>query len=433
MNLTEILQLKSSDIDKALLQKLFAISPDGKQTINPEQRLILDEKVLKEANSEILSFKDIRNELGKETTIGRIIANLVLYGFSFINYELIQDSKKTTMTAYNNEEVLHDIKPFVKYKNIVLTKGNLSILYNELAELFIDKKINSNAMDNFIDRLNWLGFTLTPYINPSLDILSISPNAEIKKIRRDVFKKYEKEIAENDVVTFNNKVEKEILSQASDILDKEKCSGKLIYDSGVNGSFSTNYKVTSLMRGVVAQSDDPTAYSIATSSLTEGVSKEEVATAGDIAVQGSIGRAISTRQGGYLTKKFHAAFQSIIADKAGTDCGTPYTLDIELTAKNFKDYIFRFIVEGGKTKMIEREDDKYIGKIVRMRTPFYCQNPLVCHKCVGDLVHRLGIRNIGLTSANIGASLLNASLKSFHSLSVKNERFNIKDYIQEAK
>lgn len=433
MDLNEILQLKSSEIDKTLIQELVAIHPDGKQKVNPEQRLILDEKVLKEANSELLLFKDIKDHLNKETTVGRIIVNLALYGYSFKSYKSLEEGKSPTMSYAYEEETLTDIKPFVTYKNMAFTNGSIQILYNELSELFIDKKINSDALDNFIDRLNWLGFTSTQFINPSLDILSISPNPEIKKIRKEVFKKYEKEIAENDVVTFNNKVEKEILSQASDILDKENCSGKLIYDSGVNGSFATNYKVTSLMRGVVAKSDDPSIYSIATSSLTEGVSKEEVATAGDIAVQGSIGRAISTRQGGYLTKKFHAAFQSIIADKPGTDCGTPYTLDIELTAKNFKDYIFRFIVEGGKTKMIEREDDKYIGKVVRMRTPFYCQNPLICHKCVGDLVHRLGIRNIGLTSANIGSSLLNASLKSFHSLSVKNEKFNIKDFIQETK
>ena len=437
------LSLKSGDIGRTLFNNIF--NTDSPNHIDPSTKVVLDEAILKENNSELLLFKDIKEHLGKETTFGRIILNLAVYNIKDSAVENIvdDDEKKKAAKAMGlsaplksatadsgriNNEI--EIKHLISYKNFTFTKSSADKLYEEMANLFIDKKISHFVMEQFTNNLNWLGFTLVPYLAPSMDLLSVSPTKEIKDIRKKTFDEYSDAIASNDVLTYNNEVEPKILSQAAKILDEKHSSGKLIFDSGVNGSFNTNYKITSVARGVVAKSNDPAAYTIATSSLVEGVSKKEMPVAADIAVQGSQGRAIDTRQGGYKVKQFYAGFQSISADFPGTDCKTPYTLEVLID--NYKDYLYRNIEENGKIVNLSRESkDKYLGKVVKLRSPFFCQNPKICHVCAGDMIHKLGIRNIGLSSSNIGSALLNASLKAFHSLSVKSASFNIEDFMTE--
>jgi hypothetical protein len=195
-----------------------------------------------------------------------------------------------------------------------------------------------------------------------------------------------------------------------------------------------NYKLTALFRGVVPKSDDPTQYKIGLSSLTDGVSKDEIALAGDIAVQGSIGRAISTRQGGYLVKQFNSAFQSLVVDDPGTNCGSVRTITVELDDKNFGQYLYRYIIDGGVVVQLSQDNkSKYVGKKVKLRTPFYCRTVKICNTCAGDMLYRLGIKNIGLTTSNIGSALMNAALKAFHSLAVKTASYNIEDFMSEVK
>jgi hypothetical protein len=434
----KIFEIKGANITRQLLHVVF--NEESSSYIPPNTKLVLDEKMLKEADSEFCKFKNAGELYGKETTFGRFIVNLALYNVKDMQAvvtdreQKIRDLAKDVIGSQGSHQQFRydvDIKGLITYKNFTLTAKDMDKIYSEMSQLFIDEKITYQAMNQFIDNLNWLGFTMVPYVNPSMDILSMSPTKEIKKIRADVFKEHKDIIDRNDVVAYNNVIEPKILSQASKILDEKGSSGKIIFDSGVNGSFSGNYKITAVARGVVAKSDDPTQYSIATSSLVEGVSKDEVGIAGDIAVQGSLGRAIDTRQGGYKVKQFYAGFQSVVADAPGTDCKTPYTIKVDLDDKNYGDYLFRYVAEGDKLVLLDRDNkSKYLGKTVKMRTPFFCQNPKICNKCAGEMLGKLGIKNIGLTSANIGSALLNASLKAFHSLSVKTEKFDLEDFME---
>lgn len=437
--LKQILGLKAEMIDRHFIHKVFNAGADG--SIEANTKVVLDEAVLHEVGSEIVNFKNAKELFGQETTFGRIVFNLVAYNIRDLRTEAQHDEKTAAaLKAQGGERIRTtinydfdvDIKPMITYKNFTLTGNAMDKIYGELSELFVDGKITSHAMQQFIDNLNWLGFTLVPYMAPSMDILSMNPTKEIKKIREDVFKEHKDIIDSNDVVAYNNVIEPKILSQAAKVLDEKGSTGKMIFDSGVNGSFGGNYKITAVARGVVAKSDDPTQYTIATSSLVEGVSKREIGTAGDIAVQGSLGRAIDTRQGGYKVKQFYAGFQSVVADAPGTDCKTPYTIKVTLDEKNYNDYLYRYVVERGQLVLLDREAKaRYVGKTVDMRTPFFCQTPKICSKCSGEMIGKLGIKNIGLTSSNIGSALLNASLKAFHSLSVKTANYNLEDFMTE--
>jgi hypothetical protein len=416
---------KASEINRTTLHMLFN---EGQPSyVPPNTKIILDEKILKEVDSEFCKFKNADSLYGKETTFGRFLANIVIYNIKDASVSNKGDPNSIEIYDYNTE-----VKQLIDYKNFTFDAKKIGAIYSELSELLIDGIITSQAVDQFIDNLHWLGFTLTPYMTPSLDIISVSPTAEIKAMRDKMFKENQDVFDNNDVMKYNNNIEPALISQAAKILDDAKSSGKIIFDSGFNGNFSTNYKITSLARGVVAKSDDPSSYSIATSSLVEGVSKKETVIAGDIAVQGSLGRAIDTRQGGYKTKQFYAGFQSVTADVADTDCGTTYTIKVQLTPSNYSEYTYRYIVENKKLVLLDRKNkDSYMGKTVDMRTPFFCHNPRICNKCAGEMLVKLGIKNIGLTSANIGSALLNASLKAFHTLAVKSNSYDISDFIQE--
>lgn len=454
-SLRQILALKASMIDRAFLHRAFNAGSD-RGHLEPNTKILLDEQILKEVGSEFNAFKNAKELYGQETTFGRLVFNLVTYNImdmssdKFSKEDIAAREQATKLMAKDEKKAQEinaelakkrfqanyafdvDVKQFVTYKNFTLTAGDMEKVYKEMAELFIDGKITAHAMQQFIDNLNWLGFTLVPYMAPSMDVLSMNPTKEIKKIREDVFKEHKDIIDNNDVIAYNNVIEPKILKQAAQILDEKGSTGKMIFDSGVNGSFNGNYKITAVARGVVAKSDDASQYTIATSSLVEGVSKKEIATAGDIAVQGSLGRAIDTRQGGYKVKQFNAGFQSVVADAPGTDCGTPYTIKVTLDDKNYNDYLYRYVVERGQLVLLDRDaKSRYVGKTVDMRTPFFCQTPRICSKCSGEMIGKLGIKNIGLTSSNIGSALLNASLKAFHSLSVKTGTFDLEDFMTE--
>lgn len=423
---SDFLKLHGSDITRSFLHTIFVLDNKKKRLFEPNEKIILDEKLLKEYNSEILLFKNAKDILGKETTIGRLLFNLAAFNFEFSVYENQSKTKEVEITT----EKKVSIKPYVSFRHeMIVNKSSLNDVYSEITEQFVDGILPAEVLNNIIDRIQWFSLTLVAYMNPSMDVKSVAATPEVRKMRDKILKDNESVIENNDVIYYNKNVETEMIKKASEIMDKEKSTGKIVYDSGAQGSITANYKLTALARGVVTASDDPNKFTINKSNLSDGVSKEEVVTAGDIAVQGSIGRAIATRQGGYLVKQFQSAFQSVVLDEAGTDCKTPYTLDINIDG-NFKDYIYRYVMVGGKSVLIGRGDkEKYTGKTVKLRSPFYCQTKKICNVCAGDMLYKLGIRNIGLSSAGVGSTLLNGALKAFHTLSVNSETYNIFDFI----
>ena len=165
--------------------------------------------------------------------------------------------------------------------------------------------------------------------------------------------------------------------------------------------------------------------------------------------------------GGYKTKIFNSSFPSIILDKPGSDCKTDGTVSIELTEANYKDYRFRYFMEGSTICLIEEfykefTDDaekkdfiekltksipfkgikiysykQLLGKTLKMRSPLYCQSKHICNVCAGNMFYKLKIVNIGLLTNLISNKLMNYSMKSFHDPSVKVTEFSISNYIKE--
>jgi hypothetical protein len=94
-------------------------------------------------------------------------------------------------------------------------------------------------------------------------------------------------------------------------------------------------------------------------------------------------------------------------------------------------FLYRYIVEKGKLVLLDDDNiEKYIGKTVKLRSPLYCNDEgHICNICAGELYRMMGMKNVGLISYTIGSSLLNASMKMFHDMTIHTKKLNIEDYI----
>ena len=112
----------------------------------------------------------------------------------------------------------------------------------------------------------------------------------------------------------------------------------------------------------------------------------------------------------------------------GSDCGTKRYLEVNLTSDNIDDYMYSYIIEGGKLVELTSDlRDKYIGKKVKIRYSSMCEakNGYFCSKCAGNLWYRLGIRHVGLITTQLPSRVKLVAMKSFHSNQVVLEDMNV--------
>ena len=428
-NPKSVLYLKTHEVTKDFLINTFAtVGDNDAPLINPNSTLILDEKALTEANSPILKFKNIKSILGEKTTVGCFVSHLVLFDINFDftdSYRSVEGDVK-----FSNKGNLCE---YLNYHNGAFTKKVMGSFDGEIANLFLERKIDSSVGTVYVDRAQWLGYTAAIFSCPSLDLKTVNPSKKIRNFRDKKLKENAKAIEEKDLKRFSE-IEKEILDYAADELNKDDATGKLIYDSGFNGSFTNNFKVTSIFRGIAPKSDNLSEFEIVTSSLNEGIKKTDIPPHADLAVLGGAGRAKDTALAGYKTKIFNAAFGAIVAGQHGSNCKTKRTSEHLLTAKMKKGYMYRNILDGTKIIQLTPDNfDMYVGKKVQMRTPNYCITREICSVCLGDMSYRLKFRHIGLHVARFTNKLMNLSMKAFHDMSADPDTFNLLDYIEEVR
>lgn len=428
-DLRTVFNLKTADVTRDELFAMFAIMGDNnKAAIEMNAKVIIDDKFIKENNSRFALVKNYSSLIGTETTVGKVVVHLYIFDIDY-NFDILdsnfsnRDSKVIGSSAGN-------LLSQIDFLNKPLTKKVAGALDAAMAEIFVDGVIHDVVMEEYINRNQWLGYTTTVFTMPSLSTDTINPPKNIRNYRDKIIKDNKDVFDTKDLVKFA-KLEKDVLNYASTEMDKQNVNGKLIYDSGFNGVWTNNFKVTSIWRGIAPKSDDMNQYDIVTSNLSEGIAKQDIASHADLAVLGAAGRAKDTQLGGYKTKIFNAAFASVVADKAGSDCKSTGTITKELTEANFKDYRYRYILNNnGSLTMIEPKDKaKYIGRTVKLRSSLYCTTRWLCSKCIGEMSYKLKIRNIGLHTSRVTSSLMNASMKAFHDMSVAQDQYDLTDYI----
>jgi len=392
-----ILSITPEDIHKDFLRDLFSATEKSDAKYKPNEKFRLPYSRF-ESKYKIGNF----SKGYVVTTIGRYIFNLVInpIGDPFI---------------YKN----------LGYQNDVFDKSGVKKLENKLNNLLLEDKITTKQYIRYIDRRDFIGYGSSNLFQVTLNFNLVAPNPAVMQRKEELFKKYEKEIEEGNVLVIS-RIEKELLELAKKKVGNEE--GMAIYDSGSRGSFSNNYKNSAIMRGAIEKLNGDIV--ISKSSLSEGIPMEELSAYKDVLVNGGYARGKETQQGGYMAKQLSASFQSMVLGEPDSDCRTKKTIPVTLTSKNKKGYLLRYIVERGKLVLLDNDNiDSYIGKSVNMRSPMYCTNENMCSKCAGELYFRLELKNMGLTFNRVGTRILNLSLKQVHDQTKSTKSINIFDYI----
>lgn len=311
------------------------------------------------------------------------------------------------------------------YVNIPLTAGNSSKNEALISKALIEDKITISQMYDYIDYRDNLGMQLHSVIATSFTPKTITTPPSVQKRKKELFKQYDKELSAGDIVT-SEKIEKELVGMAKKELAGDP--GLDLYDSEARGNFG-NYKNMNIFKGAT-MNNMTGQYEIVRSSFMDGIKKEDIPSFGNAVVAGAYPKAVGTQESGYLAKQLLSSMQSEMLDEHGSDCGSTKTIEVDLTAKNSKDFEYRYVVEGGKLVCLTPENmPRYIGKTVHMRTPMYCLGEKTCNICAGEMNYKLGILNIGLGCSKVATTLLRMGMKKFHISNLKSTQIDVNDML----
>lgn len=355
---------------------------------------------------------------GKTKTM---ISSMMKTGDSFVleANEYFNKTKITTnpgLFIYNKLIIERELTGVLGYWNTTIDGGQLGKIEDLLSKALLNDVISEETMFAYLNRTQWLSMQLHSVVSGSFTLSSLEPLPKVTKRRNELIKQHKDLLEAGDVVT-SVKIEKELLAMADKELEKDH--GLDLYRSGARGSFGNNFKTISVMKGAVY---NPTTarFDIVTSNFMEGIKKSDLPVYGNSVVTAAYPKAIGTATSGYFSKQIIAALQAVVLDGPGSDCGTKGTLSTRLTEHNIKDHLYRFVVEGGKTVLLDEDNiSKYVGKDVKMRSVMYCIGEKKCEKCSGLMYRKLKIDNMGMTASRISSTLLNMSMKKFHDTSSK--------------
>lgn len=391
-----LLSLTPDSITKETMMKYFA-NFDGEEAMFLfNDKFVLPKRVINEYAKEEIQKEDIH------TTVGRYIFNLFL--------------------IFSNPEFLKKLG----YINRLVDNGGIGDISNAISSLIIDKKITVKEYYDYMNRLEWFGFANSAFTTPSINYDIVKPLPSVMKRKEELIKENKEKLEAGDVTT-SALIEKELVElSAKELKDNSAFD---LYKSGAKVNLGNQYKNMNIMNGALL--DNTTGnYRIVTNNFVNGLSKEDISANGDSLVSGVYSRACGTQKGGYEGKKITSAFQSVILDSAGTDCGSNHYLKILLTKDNKKFFNYRYIKKGNSLVLLNDDNiDSYLNQYIELRSPMYCKGKKICNKCAGESYYLLGIKNIGLTATKVSSTALNASLKQFHDQSIKLTSFEFEEYI----
>ena len=330
--------------------------------------------------------------------------------------------------VFNKAFIEKELFDLFGYINKPITSKVFKEINKKMSYAVMEDKLPLDAIKRYIMK--------TEKFQPYCNILSTSitenmlsiPKAIAKK-KQELLKKYEKELATNDPIV-SQKIEKELIEECK-VLLKDDPSVDMI-NSGAKIDWGNNFKNMFVMRGATKNPDplNPNGeYTIIKSDFTTGIAPDEYAAFADSLTVGPYARAKKTADGGAMEKTFVKALEHLYILPAGSDCGTKRTKTVLLTKDNIDDWMYSYIVESGNrlVELTSDNRDSYLGKKVKFRYSGLCESEKgICNKCAGNLFTRLGIKNVGVASYVIPASIKLKSMKTFHDSTIK--IFDMGDY-----
>lgn len=341
------------------------------------------------------------------TTVGRYIFNLVTLAYAYGD-----------KWPYCNEELRND---------------GVEDLMNDMCDELLMGRITGEEYGKFQTRLIWLN-NFTEIFVPGVSLNLLVLPDDIKRELERLIKDNKECIINGNVAEYVNKVEKPILAFAKKWYIDHNEPGWLIYAKGGKPDFGNTFKSMFLETGPIL--DIATGkFTISTAAYIDGIPPEEYHVYGNKGVFGAYNRAVNTQYSGAKTKEFAVAFQSLVVTEE--DCGSNYTIGIDVTPKNKGTIKWRWIRDPkypNEFILVTPDDvDKYVGKHVEFRSPMFCMSDNLCWKCMGDLYRRMGLKNAGLASQRLTSTFMNKSLKAMHNQTQSTTTINWSDCVYEEK
>lgn len=390
--INHLLVLKQSDVTYSFMMNIFG-SFNGKSLCSQYDTFVVPAGAFKFLNKK---GKEVSNSNQFTTTIGIWVFNIFFlrdFNFSWL---------------------------FGGYLNENIKSGTFEDINQKLIYALAEDKIDAETYKKYLDYTQFF----MPYetiLSPNHTEKILTCTKLIEKKKQEYIKKYAEELKNGNVV-IAEQIEKELLEYAKEILGDDPSLD--VYDSGAGGKFGNNFKNMYVMKGPI-RDPDPNAkqqFNISMSSFLDGVSADEYSLIANSLSSGPYARAKKTEIGGYWEKLFGAAFQTVVLDEAGSDCGSDKYITVELTSKNISDFMYNYIIKsnGNLEELTSDNMDKYIGKKVNMRFSAFCKSKTgICNKCAGNFFYRRGGKNIGLATIQIPSTLKLRSMKQFHDSTIK--------------
>lgn len=326
---------------------------------------------------------------------------------------------------YNSLVINNAFHSKVSYINNVMNSDNFDKLQSIIASNLLNGNITVQEFGEYCNTTIWIGY-FTELFMPGLSLDFTYPNAKVMELKAKLLKENIKTVEGKlhdsvDVSDYSNKIEKPLVNAAKEIM-KDNPSSRLFDLS--KPSFKNNYKNSCITNGPLV---DPVSgkYKINTNCYCEGSSPEVYDSLCNKAITASASRAVATQFGGTWSKYLSAAMQNVQLDVAGSDCGTTQTLLVTIDKQHLKAFQYNYCIVNGKNVLMTPEFlSNNIGKQIHMRTPMYCKGKKICNKCMGDLMYKLGIKNVGLTSSVPTGKQMNLSMKAMHDITIHPIKIN---------
>jgi hypothetical protein len=300
------------------------------------------------------------------------------------------------------------------YINSTINKKMVGKINAKISEAVLEDRLPLESLKDFMMKTQ----KCMPYISilaPNYTNKMLTCTKVINKKKAELLEKYKDELAAgNELVA--DKVDKELLQYAVDYMGDDPSMDMFI--SGARGSIPNNFKNMFVMKGLI-RDPDPNAkqkYKVASSNYIDGISPDEYSLFANSLAAGPYSRSKKTENGGYREKLFLRAYQHLVLDPAGSDCGTKRYITIKLTDDNIKEWMYSYIIDGNQLVELTSENkSKYIGKSVKMRFSAMCESHTgICNKCMGNLYYRLGKTNVGTSLTQIASIQKNIAMSAFH-------------------
>lgn len=437
------------DIDRNKLLHLFTAR--DRYFIDPGSALGADFIKVKLSSEDNLP-KDIAYHVGKGVSVATKVApdtpNQYVYGaihndgtHEILLVKIADDSSVAPITTgtkfyltkdmivnYNEDDpVVTDAGKFLANKMLLAEPFGSYIPYINapFKPGAVDKLVANGIMEGDITREMYNKYMNNGYwlLNdgsifvPTWSERSITTTTEMEKKKKELFDKYRDQLDDPLVVS---KIEDELIA-----LDKEYLKGDVsepFYAVDAGKKLHEQRKKLYMTFGLAVAFDKNSGkYELVEHSLNEGWDASSIAVASNDIRRGSYNRGVETAKGGEQTKFVLRIFQDTEIQE--DDCGSTDGITIELTDKNYGNFIDRYLTNG--EKLTDDNKSKYIGKTVNIRSPMYCKSkPGFCYKCAGDYFKKTDNKAIGMLALYITATFTATAMKAMHVSGITSTKIN---------